>query len=154
MRSLDLGTGTPTKGLMRFAAQTAAAVGWRRPTAGAPGCVRLGGLRLAGVHGVHAQERERAQPFVVDLELRLDLAAAGRGDDLTATCDYSRAARVAAEVLAGPPRNLIESLAWEIAGRLLAEFDQLREVRVRVHKPEAPIGLPFADVSAEVRRVR
>lgn len=112
------------------------------------------GLRLQGTHGVYDAERRRPQPFLIDLDLRLDLRAAAAGDDLGASCDYGAAARIAAEVLAGPPRRLIETLAAEIAERLLAAFPPLRCVRVRVHKPEAPVGLPFADIHAEVRRAR
>jgi dihydroneopterin aldolase len=103
---------------------------------------------------VYEQERLRPQPFVVDLDLRLDVGPAGARDDLRETCDYGAAARIAAEVVAGPPRRLIEALATEIAQRLVSAFPRLREVRVAVHKPEAPVGLPLADVSVEVWRAR
>ena len=44
--------------------------------------IRLTGIRATGKHGVLDFEHERAQTFVVDATLFLDLAAAGRSDDL------------------------------------------------------------------------
>ena len=48
----------------------------------------LTNLQLEGVHGVHDWERQAPQPWEVDVELVLDLAAAGRSDDLAATMFY------------------------------------------------------------------
>lgn len=115
--------------------------------------IRIEGIAVEAVHGVLPEERRRPQPFRVDATLRRDLSAAGRSDDLAQTVNYAEVAAIAVEVLSGPPRNLIEALAEEIAGRLLAAFT-VDEVEVRVHKPEAPVGVPFADVSAAVRRYR
>jgi dihydroneopterin aldolase len=112
------------------------------------------GIRLEGVHGVLPEERHRPQPFVVDLEFRLDVDVAGKTDDLSDTFDYAAAARIAAEVIRGPSRRLIETLASSIAERLLAHAERVSEVRVRVHTPAAPLGLPVADVSVEVARRR
>ena len=106
----------------------------------------LSGIRLAGVHGVLAEERTRPQPFVLDLELDVDLWPAGASDGLEDTVDYGRVALVASRVLQGPPHQLLESLAAEIAASLLAELPRLRGGVVVLHKPQAPLGLPFGDV--------
>ncbi len=116
--------------------------------------VRLVGLRCQGCHGVAAEERALPQTFVVDLEFRLDLGPAGRRDDLSATVDYALAARLAADVVSGPPRRLLEGLAEEIAARLLAAFNATQQVRVRLHKPQAALGLAFADVYVQIGRRR
>lgn len=107
-------------------------------------CIR--GLRLAGTHGVLPPEHIQPQPFIVDIELEVDITAAVRSDRLTDTVDYARAARVAAGVVEGPHHDLIESLAGEIARGLAAAFPGVRGGTVTVHKPEAPVGLPFGDV--------
>ncbi len=114
----------------------------------APGfAVCLRGLRLRGRHGVLEQEARRPQPFVVDVELRVDLRQAALCDDLSATVNYAEVARVAAAVVGGPRRQLIETLAARIADGILAAFPAVDGGTVVVHKPEAPVGLPFADVS-------
>lgn len=123
----------------------AAACGMPRPPE-ADGRIGVQGLRFEARHGVLAAEHATPQPFQVDLDLQLDLGAAGRSDDLADTLDYARAAAVAAAVMTGPRHDLIESLAAEIGRRLLASFPSLRGGTVTIHKPLAPVGLPLADV--------
>jgi 7,8-dihydroneopterin aldolase/epimerase/oxygenase len=110
----------------------------------------LSGLRFHGRHGVFPEEAVLGQPFLVDVELRLDLAPAGRSDDLARSVDYGEVYRQVGELVGGPPFKLIESLAEAIAARLLRP--PVREVLVRVHKPQAPIPGTFADVFVEIVR--
>ncbi|HEY3811318.1 MAG TPA: dihydroneopterin aldolase, partial [Acidimicrobiales bacterium] len=64
--------------------------------------ILLRGLHLVGTHGVLPEERERAQPFEVDLDLAVDTRAAGRSDALADTVDYGAVAEAAAAVITGP----------------------------------------------------
>jgi len=116
----------------------------------APGRICLRGLRIEACHGVLPEEHFRPQPFLVDLDLECDLRVAASTDRLEATLNYATAAALAAEVLRGPHRDLIETLAGEIARRLLAALPALAGGAVVVHKPAAPLGLPFADVSVRL----
>ena len=50
--------------------------------------VEIGDLRVLGVHGVLPEERERAQPFSVDIVAWVDTEAAQQSDDLADTVDY------------------------------------------------------------------
>ena len=97
--------------------------------------ILLEGMIFHGRHGTLLAERELGQPFVVDIELRLDLQAAGLSDDLTRTVDYSEVHRQAKEIVEGPPVNLTETLAERIAGRILEDFPTVDAVRVKVAKP-------------------
>jgi dihydroneopterin aldolase len=115
--------------------------------------IALRGLRVRGHHGVFEHERRDGQDFVLDLVLELDLAAAGASDDLADTVDYGALAESAAAVVAGPPRRLIEAVATEVAARVL-EDARVAAVEVTLHKPQAPITVPFADVAVVVRRER
>lgn len=114
------------------------------------GQILVHGIRVEARHGVLAEEHVRTQPFAVDLELLVDVHPAGADDDLGLTVDYAAAAAEAAAVLHGPHRQLIERLAMEIGGRLLARFPLLRAGWVTVHKPQAPVGLPLQDVAVRV----
>lgn len=116
--------------------------------------IALTGLRVRGHHGVYAHERRDGQDFVVDLTVWLDLAEAGRTDQLVDTLDYGALASRGAEVVAGPPYNLIESVAARIAERALALDGRISAVEVTVHKPSAPIPRNFADVAVTIRRAR
>jgi 7,8-dihydroneopterin aldolase/epimerase/oxygenase len=116
----------------------------------------LTGLRVHGRHGVFEHERRDGQDFVVDLTVWLDLAPAGRSDDLADTLDYGALAATAAEIVSGPPCDLIEAVAARIADAVLAapDYGPVRAVEVTVHKPSAPIPLTFADVAVVLRRER
>jgi dihydroneopterin aldolase len=115
--------------------------------------ISLRGLRVRGHHGVFDFERRDGQDFVVDVELELDLARAAAGDDVADTVHYGELAGRLAEVIAGEPVNLIETLAERLAAVCLADA-RVTAATVTVHKPQAPIPLEFADVAVTVRRTR
>ncbi|QNE90169.1 dihydroneopterin aldolase [Corynebacterium incognita] len=116
--------------------------------------IHLTGLELYGYHGVFAEEKREGQPFIVDLTCWLDYSAAAAEDDLTKTVNYAELAEVAAAVVEGPARDLIETVATEIAESAMAQFPELFAVEVTVHKPQAPIPRTFADVAVVARRSR
>lgn len=112
----------------------------------------LEGLEFFGRHGVYAEEGKLGARFVVDLELRLNLA--GIADTVKDTVDYGRVYATVREAVTGVRFYLIEALANHIAARLLAEHTRLDGLTVRIHKPHAPLPGVFRDVFAEVRRDR
>ena len=115
--------------------------------------IELHGLRVRGFHGVLPEERRDGQLFGIDVILETDVSAAAAGDDLAQTVDYSTVARQVERIVAGPPVDLIESLAVRLADACLAH-QGVQAVEIAVHKPHAPIGLPFDDVVVRVRRTR
>ncbi|HTF45892.1 MAG TPA: dihydroneopterin aldolase [Pseudonocardia sp.] len=114
----------------------------------------LTGLRVRGHHGVFDHEKRDGQDFLVDLTVWADLAPAGRSDKLADTLDYGALAHAVAEIVAGPPYDLIESVAARIVERTLDADPRIDAVEVTVHKPSAPIPLTFADVAVVVHRTR
>ncbi|EHR63501.1 dihydroneopterin aldolase [Saccharomonospora cyanea] len=115
--------------------------------------ITLTGLRVFGRHGVYEHEKRDGQEFVVDLTVWLDVSAAARSDDLADTVNYGELAQRAADVVAGPPHDLIEWVAGRIADEVLRD-ERISAVEVTVHKPSAPIPLTFADVAVTVHRDR
>ncbi|MEU9188044.1 dihydroneopterin aldolase [Streptomyces sp. NPDC048484] len=115
--------------------------------------VALRGLRARGHHGVFPKEREEGQTFIVDLTLGLDTRPAAATDDLTKTVHYGIVAEEVVAVVEGRPVNLIETLAEQIAQTCL-KHDGVQEVEVCVHKPDAPITVPFDDVTVTIIRSR
>jgi dihydroneopterin aldolase len=113
--------------------------------------ITLTGLSVFGYHGVFDHEKRDGQEFLVDITLWLDLSAAAATDELTRTVHYGELAELAAGIVAGPPRDLIEAVAGEIADEVVRNF-RVAEVEVTVHKPSAPIQLKFSDVSVTIRR--
>ena len=115
--------------------------------------IELRGLAVRGNHGVFDQERRDGQDFVIDLTVWLDLTAAAASDDLADTVDYGGLAQRAYDIVAGEPRDLIETVAAEIADDVMND-ERIEAVEVVVHKPQAPIPLSFADVAVVAHRTR
>jgi dihydroneopterin aldolase len=115
--------------------------------------VAVKGLRARGHHGVFAREREQGQTFVVDVVLGVDTRPAASGDDLTRTAHYGIVAEEVVAVITGEPVDLIETLAQRIADQCL-KHEAVQEVEVVVHKPDAPITVPFDDVTITIVRSR
>jgi 7,8-dihydroneopterin aldolase/epimerase/oxygenase len=115
--------------------------------------IELRGLTVRGHHGVFDHELRDGQDFVVDITVWIDLATAAASDDLADTLDYGMLAQRAAEIVAGPPRKLIETVAGAIADDVMAD-ERVHAVEVVVHKPSAPIPLTFSDVAVTARRSR
>lgn len=113
--------------------------------------IRLTGLRVRGHHGVLPQERQDGQEFVVDVTLWLDLRPAAGSDDVADTVHYGELAGRLADVVAGKPVDLIETLAQRLADVCLAD-PRVTRTAVTVHKPSAPIPLSFDDASVTVER--
>jgi dihydroneopterin aldolase len=115
--------------------------------------ISIAGLRARGFHGVLPEERVTGQDFVVDALLWLDAAPAAAGDDLTLTADYAAIADRLADIVAGPPVALIETLAERLAAVCLAD-PVVAEAEITVHKPRAPVSAHVTDISITIRRSR
>ncbi|MEZ5212990.1 dihydroneopterin aldolase [Gordonia sp. (in: high G+C Gram-positive bacteria)] len=113
--------------------------------------IELTGLRVRGHHGVFDHERRDGQDFVIDITLWLDLRPAAVSDDLADTVDYGALAQTAHDIVAGVPRNLIETVGAQIADTIMADT-RISACEVTVHKPSAPIPLAFDDVAVVTRR--
>ena len=109
------------------------------------------GIRATGHHGVFEHERRDGQEFLVDLVVVADFSQAAVSDDLADTVDYGALAILVTEHITGEPHNLIETLAVNIANACMNVAGVLG-IEVTVHKPHAPIEVPFDDVLVRVRR--
>lgn len=111
------------------------------------------GLRVYAYHGVKETEKEKGQPFELDVTLRLDLSAAGTTDDLTRTVNYSTVSKRIVAVMLAEKNDLIERAATRVAETVLAEFP-VEEVTVCLKKPRAPVPADFDYMAVEITRRR
>jgi dihydroneopterin aldolase len=114
----------------------------------------LAGMLFLARHGVNDWEKTQEQRFEVDVELATDTRAAATTDDLRNTVDYRGVYSIARDVLEGTTSELIETLAGEIAGRILAAYGTVDEVVVRVRKPDVDLGGPLDYAGVELNRRR
>ena len=115
--------------------------------------IRLTGLRATAHHGVLEHERRDGQLFLIDVTVRLPLGPAAAVDDLDRTVHYGELAEQVVAAVESDPVDLIETVAERVAGVALS-FPAAHEVVVTVHKPNAPITVPFDDVSVTITRHR
>ena len=115
--------------------------------------ITLTGVRVRAHHGVFDFEREQGQEFVIDVSVAVDLSAAASGDDLGRTVHYGELAEAVVAAVSRDPVDLIETVAERVAGVALG-WAAVDAVEVTVHKPEAPIRVPFADVAVTIVRGR
>ena len=113
----------------------------------------LQGISARGFHGVLDAEKSDGQDFGVDLALEVDLRRPGRSDLLAHTVNYAEVAADVVALITGPSLDLIETLADQIAAAALRR-PLVQAVQVTVHKPQAPVGVPFDDVQVVVERQR
>lgn len=115
--------------------------------------ITITGIAGYGFHGVLDFEKADGQTFIVDVVLETDIAAAAASDDLTRTIDYGVISELVHSQITGEGHDLIETLTERIAAAILGACSA-SAVEVTVHKPGAPISVPFTDVSITIRRER
>ena len=109
--------------------------------------ILIPGLRELGVHGVLPQERERPQPFEVNLELHIDLAKAG----VTDTVDYGEVCDAVSRVVASESYQLLERLAQRIA-EVCTVDPRVTGVVVEVRKLQPPVHAQVDHVAVRIHR--
>ena len=113
--------------------------------------VVISDLRAVGVHGILPEEKRRAQPFRIDLEIGADLVLAGRSDSLADTIDYSEVSRLVVSIVEENSFELLERLAQVIADTILA-YPVAKWVAVSVTKLHPPLDVDVASVGVHIER--
>jgi 7,8-dihydroneopterin aldolase/epimerase/oxygenase len=128
------------------------------PKADGPGSgadrIEIRQLRVLGVHGALAEERQRAQPFTVDLDVWLDTAPAAGSDDLADTVDYAGLINLTVTLVAERSFALLEALAATLAEALLAADARIAGVSVTVAKLRPPLPHDVGSVGVRASRWR
>ncbi|MED3554181.1 dihydroneopterin aldolase [Cytobacillus praedii] len=114
----------------------------------------LNKMAFYGYHGVFPEETRLGQRFMVDLTVETNLKKAGVTDQLEYSINYGEIYQVCKEIVEGKPYKLVEAVAEKIAGEMLARFEPISQVTVRVIKPDPPIPGHYESVAVEVTRSR
>jgi dihydroneopterin aldolase len=111
-------------------------------------------LQVFARHGDLPEEASLGQRFAVDVTAYLDLAPAGRSDDLAVSVSYADIIASVSTVLTTRRFNLIEAAAEAVADALFATDPLIQRVGIELRKPGAPIDAVFAHVGVVIDRTR
>ena len=109
-------------------------------------------MRFYGFHGLHDEERKTGQYFLVNLECITNLRKAGISDNLEDTVNYSDIYQKIREITEGTPRNLMETVAEEIADVLISDYP-IKKATIKISKPDLVLKGGHID-SAAIEMVR
>lgn len=116
--------------------------------------IRVHRIAVFARHGVLEEEARLGQRFYLSLDAALDLAPAGRSDDVAETVSYADLTEIAVAIATGRRFKLIEALAEAIAAEILARFARIAAITVTVDKPSAPVPAILDGVSVAITRGR
>jgi 7,8-dihydroneopterin aldolase/epimerase/oxygenase len=111
----------------------------------------LTGLEFHAFHGLFSEEAKLGGRFIVDIEMSVYFPDVVRIED---TVHYGEVFELVKLEVTGTRHDLIETLANNIAAKILEAHRLVQQLTVRVHKPFAPIPGLFRDVFVEVTRSR
>lgn len=114
--------------------------------------IYINNLEFIGFHGVFPEEKKLGQKFLVSLELIVDTREAGKTGDLTKSVHYGLVAQDVERVFLEKSIDLIETCAENIAEMVLKKYELVREIKVTVKKPWAPLQMHFENVAVEISR--
>lgn len=116
--------------------------------------IQIRGLEVFAWHGVGLEEKEKGQPFILDVDMECNLKKAGQTDALGDTVNYALVVEEITRVMREKSYDLIERAAARVAEAVLQMDDRIWRVRVLLKKPEAPIQAKFDYVAVEIIRER
>lgn len=114
--------------------------------------IYINNLEFIGFHGVFPEEKKLGQKFLVSLELTVDTREAGKTGDLTKSVHYGLVAQDVEKLFLEKSIDLIETCAENIAEMVLKKYELVKEVKVIVKKPWAPLQMHFENVAVEITR--
>ena len=113
--------------------------------------IKITGIKTFGYHGVFEHEKDSGQEFIVDIEYKYETKDAISNDEIDNAIDYGAVILKVKSIVESGSKNLIETVANQIAYALLINF-QINWVKVTLHKPHAPVEISFKDISIVVER--
>lgn len=114
----------------------------------------LQGLVFYGYHGVMPEENKVGCRFALNVTCDLDLSSAAISDDLNDTISYADLFETVKKAFGEKQFKLLEAVAQHIIDRMFAAYPQLKRIKIRVSKLEAPIAISVGEFGVKLVRVR
>lgn len=116
--------------------------------------IEINNLEVYAYHGVFSSEQKKGQRFFLSAKLYTDITNAYKSDDLEDAVDYGAVCQLMTKLMNKKTFKLIESAADYIATEILLAFPDIYSISLKLSKPDAPVGLPFDDISVNISKGR
>lgn len=110
------------------------------------------GLKVFANHGVFEDEKINGQNFYVSAVIGIDAATPGKSDNLNDSVNYAEICYFIDDFMKSNTYDLIETVAENLAAGILEYNPLIKNIKLRIDKPEAPIELPFETVAVSIER--
>lgn len=114
--------------------------------------IRIDRLKVFAHHGVYPEESAQGQNFYVSAVLDVDTREAGLTDELEASVDYGSVSMFIDKFMKKNTFKLLEAVVENLTREILLKYSLVSSVTIKVSKPQAPVPLPFDDVSVTATR--
>ena len=115
--------------------------------------IKINNAKFYGYHGVLEYEKQYGNEFEVDIEMECELKNLGYSDDLNKTVDYLSVYKFAEKIFNEKKYNLIETVVQKLCSGIIENFPQVSSVKVKIRKPNAPLGIiDSVEVESELKR--
>lgn len=111
-------------------------------------------LKIFAYHGVHDEEKQTGQNFIIDAEITTEKTAGYETDEIADTVSYSDIIRNIKKSLTETSYNLLEKAAEITAKNIFDNFEKVKSIKLTIKKPEAPIKENFDYVGIKICRNR
>ena len=109
--------------------------------------ITITGLQIYAYHGVYEEEQKKGQNFYVNAKLYVDMEKAAYTDEVYDSVHYGEVCECMHAFLTQHTFRLLEKAVTETMKEVLLRFPLLKGMEMELCKPEAPIALPFENVS-------
>ena len=114
----------------------------------------INSLKIFAYHGVNPEETAFGQLFKLDIEAWADLNSACMTDELSDTVSYAAIIKTVQRAMTEKNCKLLEHAAQHTVNKIFSEHSEIRHIRLRLKKPDAPINADFDYVAVEIERDR
>lgn len=114
--------------------------------------IYLKDVEIFANHGVFEEEKRLGQKFIFDIELELDLSVAGKTGDLNSSVHYGELVYEIEKIVSEKSYDLIETVGEKVCEHILLKYRMIKNAKVKVKKPWAPIGRHLSYAAIEINR--
>lgn len=112
--------------------------------------IEINNLTVYAYHGVFPEENKHGQNFKITAKLYLDMEQAAKTDELSHSADYGSICQYINKLMNKKTFHLIEAAADYVAREVLLAFPNIERLELKLSKPEAPVDLPFDNISVNI----